>query len=91
MAGGVVVTGGSAKMEGLIELAEEVFHMPVRLGVPQYVTGMEEVIRNPIYATGVGLLMYAQQHRRSRRPEFSESRGVKAVWDRMKSWFQGNF
>ena len=91
VAGGVVVTGGSAKMEGLIELAEEVFHMPVRLGVPQYVTGMEEVIRNPIYATGVGLLMYAQQHRRSRRPEFSESRGVKAVWDRMKSWFQGNF
>jgi cell division protein FtsA len=91
VAGGVVMTGGSSKMEGLIELAEEVFHMPVRLGVPQHVTGLEEVTSNPIYATGVGLLMYAQQHRFARRPQLSESRGAKVVWDRMKSWFQGNF
>ena len=56
VAGGVVLTGGSAKMEGLVELAEEVFHMPVRLGVPQYFVGMQEVISDPIYATGVGLL-----------------------------------
>jgi cell division protein FtsA len=86
-----VLTGGSAKMEGLIELAEEVFHMPVRLGVPQYVTGMEEVIRDPIYSTGVGLLMYAHQHRFVRHPELSESRGLRAVLARMNSWFQGNF
>jgi cell division protein FtsA len=85
------MAGGSSKMEGLIELAEEVFHMPVRLGMPQHVTGLEEVTGNPIYATGVGLLMYAEQHRFARRPELSESRGMKAVWDRMKSWFQGNF
>jgi cell division protein FtsA len=91
VAGGVVLTGGSAKMEGLIELAEEVFHMPVRLGVPQYVTGMEEVIRDPIYSTGVGLLMYAHQHRFVRHPELSESRGLRAVLARMNSWFQGNF
>jgi cell division protein FtsA len=52
---------------------------------------MEDVTRNPIYSTGVGLLMYAHQHRFSRRPDFSESRGLKAVWSRMKSWFQGNF
>ncbi|MGA7982970.1 MAG: cell division protein FtsA [Chromatiaceae bacterium] len=91
VAGGVVLTGGSAKMQGLIDLAEEVFHMPVRLGVPQYVSGMEEVIRDPIYSTGVGLLMYAHQHRFVRRPELSESRGLKAVFARMRSWFQGNF
>jgi cell division protein FtsA len=91
VAGGVVMTGGSSKMEGLIDLAEEVFHMPVRLGAPQHVTGLQEVISNPIYSTGVGLLMYAQQHRLARRPELSESRGLKAVWERMKSWFQGNF
>jgi cell division protein FtsA len=91
VAGGVVLTGGSAKMEGLIDLAEEVFHMPVRLGVPQYVAGMEEVVRDPIYSTGVGLLMYAHQHRFLQRPELSESRGLKAVLGRMKSWFQGNF
>jgi cell division protein FtsA len=91
VAGGVVMTGGSSKMEGLIELAEEVFHMPVRLGYPQYLTGLEDVMRNPIYATGVGLLIYAHQNRFAQRPVLAESRGLKAVWDRMKGWFQGNF
>ena len=60
VATGIVLTGGSAKMEGAIELAEEVFHMPVRLGVPQYVTGLVDVVSNPIHATGVGLLLYAK-------------------------------
>jgi cell division protein FtsA len=91
VAGGVVLTGGSAKMKGLIELAEEVFHMPVRLGVPQYVIGMEEVMRNPIHATGVGLLIYARQNRFARRPELAAGRGLKGIWTRMRSWFQGNF
>jgi cell division protein FtsA len=91
VAGGVVLTGGSSKMDGLIELAEEVFHMPVRLGVPQYVIGMDEVVNNPIYSTGVGLLMYARQHRFSRRPEIGDSVGLRGVWSRMRSWFQGNF
>ena len=89
--GGVVLTGGSAKMEGVIELAEEVFHMPVRLGTPQCVSGLGDVVRNPIYATGVGLLLYANSNRPSRRAELSEAKGLKAVWRRMKSWFQGNF
>jgi cell division protein FtsA len=91
VAGGVVLTGGSAKMKGLIELAEEVFHMPVRLGAPQYVIGMEEVTRNPIYSTGVGLLMYARQNRFIKRPELAEAKGLKGIWARMRSWFQGNF
>src|SRR4030088_1144713 len=60
IAAGIVLTGGSAKMEGAIELAEEVFHMPVRLGVPQYVSGLVDVVSNPIHATGVGLLLYAK-------------------------------
>jgi cell division protein FtsA len=91
VAGGVVLTGGSSKMEGLIELAEEVFHMPVRLGLPQHVLGMDEVVNNPIYSTGVGLLMYARQHRFSRRPELAETVGLRGAWTRMRSWFQGNF
>jgi cell division protein FtsA len=91
VAGGVVMTGGSSKMEGLIDLAEEVFHMPVRLGCPQYVSGLEDVLRNPIYATGVGLLIYAQQNRFAHRALPAEARGLKAVWERMKGWFQGNF
>ena len=58
IAAGLVLTGGSAKMEGAVELAEEVFHMPVRLGVPQYVKGLNDVVSNPIHATGVGLLLH---------------------------------
>ena len=91
IAGGVVMTGGTAKMEGLMELAESVFQMPVRLGVPQSVIGIEEVLHNPIYATGVGLLIYAKQNRFSGHALPREARGLRAIWARMRSWFQGNF
>ena len=92
IASGVVLTGGSAKMEGVIELAEEVFHMPVRLGLPQKVSGLVDVVRNPIYATGVGLLLYGHQQRYGgRKSPVRVSNGVKGVWGRMKGWFQGNF
>ena len=91
IAAGVVLTGGSSKIEGLVELAEEIFHMPVRLGSPQYVTGLVDVVRNPIYATGVGLLLFGHQNRSQRQLEAHLGRGMKGVWDRMKSWFQGNF
>jgi len=86
-----VLTGGCAKMEGLIDLAEEVFHMPVRLGLPQYVTGLVDVVRNPIHSTGVGLLLFGYRNRTARLREAPSARGVKGVWDRMRSWFQGNF
>jgi len=91
IAGGVVLTGGSSKMEGLIELAEEIFHMPVRLGVPRYVTGLVDVVCNPIYATGVGLLLFGQHNRRNRLRESPVGGSFRTVWERMKSWFQGNF
>jgi cell division protein FtsA len=91
IAGGVVLTGGSAKMEGLIELAEEVFHMPVRVGMPQYVSGLEDLVHSPIYATGVGLLLFGYRNRSPRELELREGGGLRAVWGRMKSWFQGNF
>ncbi len=91
IAAGIVLTGGSAKMEGVIDLAEEIFHMPVRLGLPQYVSGLSDVVSNPIYSTGVGLLLFGEQHRQAGRSYFSSERGEKGVWDRMKTWFQGNF
>jgi len=91
IAAGVVLTGGSSKMEGAIELAEEVFHLPVRLGVPQGVTGLADVVRNPIHATGVGLLKYALHEMQQRQGESPMSGGIKDVWARMKAWFQGNF
>jgi cell division protein FtsA len=92
VATGIVLTGGSAKMEGAIELAEEVFHMPVRLGVPQYVSGLVDVVSNPIHATGVGLLLYAKSNLDSQRMEAPLlAGGMKNVFERMKAWFQGNF
>ena len=91
IAAGVVLTGGSSKIEGLVELAEEIFHAPVRLGSPQYVTGLSDVVRNPIYATGVGLLLFGNQNRTHRNLDVHLGRGFKGVWNRMKSWFQGNF
>ncbi len=78
-------------MEGVVDLAEEVFHMPVRLGVPQYVSGLADVVRNPIYSTGVGLLLFGQKNRAYGLTELAAEGGLKAIWDRMKSWFQGNF
>ena len=91
IAAGIVMTGGSSKIEGLMDLAEEVFHMPVRLGVPQSVMGLVDVVRNPIYATGVGLLLFGNQNRVQRAFESDFGHGVRGVWERMKSWFQGNF
>lgn len=89
--GGVVLTGGSSKMEGLIDLAEEVFHMPVRLGFPQYITGLVDVVRNPIYATGVGLLLFGSSNRSTHMRELPNGPGANDIWGRMRSWFQGNF
>ncbi|MBX2886305.1 MAG: cell division protein FtsA [Granulosicoccus sp.] len=90
-AAGVVLTGGTSKMEGVVELAEEIFHMPVRLGVPQHVEGLSEIARNPIHATGVGLLLYGQQRRQSPRSESVDTRSEKSLLKRMADWFQKNF
>ncbi len=90
-AAGVVITGGSSKMEGAVELAEEIFHMPVRLGFPQYISGLVDVVRNPVYSTGVGLLLFGYQNRALRETEARLGSGFRGVLRRMKSWFQGNF
>ena len=79
-------------MEGVIELAEEIFHMPVRLGVPQNVAGLVDVVQNPIHATGVGLLNYALLNRSAGKSFSNETESsFNSVWERMKSWFQGHF
>ncbi len=91
IAAGLVMTGGSSKMEGVVELAEEVFHMPVRLGVPQHVSGLVDVVRNPIHATGVGLLLFGSKGGYTKGGNVVASGNSKGMWDRMKSWFKGNF
>jgi len=85
----MVLTGGAAKMEGAVELAEEIFHMPVRLATPQYVTGLSDVVSNPVHATGVGLLLYGSQ------ADTNRNLAVSGVGDsliaRIQSWFRGEF
>lgn len=89
---GIVITGGSAKMEGAVELAEEVFHIPVRLGSPQNVEGLSDVVRNPIHATGVGLLLFGRDSvvRRS-YSKTSIKNNVTDKLDQIKGWFQRQF
>lgn len=91
IASGIVITGGSAMMRGMVELGEEIFHMPVRLGMPRYVGGLSEVVSNPRYATGVGLVLMGKQQLERHLSGQLESGSFGRILDRMKSWFQGNF
>lgn len=90
LAGGIVLTGGTAKMEGAIELAEEIFHMPVRLGAPIHAGGLKDIVNNPIHATGVGLLHYALKQRFAPLPESASRKTKKSLFERMKSWLQNS-
>ncbi len=91
LSSGIVITGGSSAMAGMVELGEEVFHMPVRLGIPQYVGGLAEVVRTPRFSTGVGLLLMGlEQHKRQSLISM-HSGSLGQVFERMKSWFQRSF
>ncbi|MEK9940042.1 MAG: cell division protein FtsA [Methylotenera sp.] len=91
IASGIVITGGSAMMRGMVELGEEIFHMPVRLGMPRYVGGLSEVVSNPRYATGVGLVLMGKQQLERHLSGQMESSSFGRILEKMKSWFQGNF
>ncbi len=91
IAAGLVLTGGSARMEGAIELAEEIFHVPVRLGLPQSVRGLADAVQNPIYSTAVGLLLYARENLQPVARSALLGSSVGGALTRMKSWFQGHF
>ncbi|TQV79428.1 cell division protein FtsA [Exilibacterium tricleocarpae] len=91
IAAGVVLTGGTSKMEGVVELAEEIFHMPVRLGVPQGVRGLKDIVNNPIYSTGVGLLQYGMGQQSDPRATQYSRDNKNSWWDKVKAWFQGSF
>ncbi len=91
IASGIVITGGSAMMKGMVELGEEIFHMPVRLGLPRYVGGLSEVVSNPRYATGVGLLLIGKRQVAQQIQVSLDANSFGRILERMKSWFQGNF
>jgi len=91
LSSGIVITGGSALMKGMVELGEEVFHMPVRVGVPQYNAALAEVVRSPRYSTGMGLLMAGLEQMKRDRHAKMQGAGFKDVFEKMKGWFKGNF
>ncbi|MFW5439760.1 MAG: cell division protein FtsA [Methylophilaceae bacterium] len=91
IASGIVITGGSSMMRGMIELGEEIFHMPVRQGMPRYVGGLSEVVSNPRYATGVGLVLMGKQQLEREMQGQMELNSVVGVINRMKGWFKSNF
>jgi cell division protein FtsA len=91
LSSGIVITGGSALMKGMVELGEEIFHMPVRVGVPHYNGALAEVVRSPRYATGMGLLMAGLDEMKRDRHARIQGAGFKEMFEKMKSWFKGNF
>lgn len=79
-------------MEGVVELAEEIFHTPVRIGSPQNIDGLTDIVRNPIYSTGVGLLLYGLKQQAP--GSIGAQRAAKAKpggLGRLRNWFQNNF
>jgi cell division protein FtsA len=91
VAAGIVLTGGTSTMEGVVELAEEIFHMPVRLASPQGISGLADVVNNPMYSTGVGLLMYGLQQQGHGNSQVNRSEESENLMDKIKTWFKGNF
>lgn len=91
LSSGIVITGGSSSLQGMVELAEEIFHMPVRMGLPLYRGSLEEVVRTPRFSTGVGLIIAGMQQLRHHQHVRSQGNSFKQVLERMGNWFQGNF
>lgn len=90
LSSGIVLTGGSAVMPGMVELGEEVFHMPVRIGAPHYEGSLADVVCQPRYATSMGLVMEGMAQRK-RGIQARDKRNLRQVMARMKSWFERNF
>ena len=85
---GIVLTGGASKVEAAPELAEEIFHAPVRMGSPHSVEGFSEILNNPIYATAVGLLLYGQKQLEEDHMNYIHR--DRNILNRISRWFGGN-
>ncbi|CAN7433813.1 MULTISPECIES: cell division protein FtsA [Burkholderiaceae] len=91
LSSGVVLTGGASMMPGMVELGEDIFLKPVRIGVPEYAGGLADVVRNPRYSTAMGLLVEGRSQRMRGRKVAVQSGSMGQVLGRMKDWFLGNF
>jgi cell division protein FtsA len=91
---GIVLTGGCSALEGLADLAEEIFEAPVRIGLPRHVGGLQDVVRSPMYATGVGLALFGAAQDRglaTTRFRIRDESIFGRVKQRMRDWFFGEF
>jgi cell division protein FtsA len=84
---GVVLTGGSSLLDGVVDITESVFGLPTRLGKPQGISGLVDVVNNPMYATGVGLVLYGARSRTSKKFRIRDNNIFNRVMTRMKKWF----
>ncbi|NIO12109.1 MAG: cell division protein FtsA [Deltaproteobacteria bacterium] len=91
LASGMVMTGGSTLLPGMVELAEETCNMPVRLGLPTQVGGLTEVISSPAYSTGVGLALFGLKRQDRKIIRIAEKNVISKVSNRMVEWFNEFF
>jgi len=90
-ASGVVLTGGSASLDGMIEMAEQVFNLPVRLGLPVGISGLTDIVKSPMYSTGVGLVLYGYKNRSEDKFRVGEKNVFGKITKRMKEWLSEFF
>ena len=83
----VVLTGGTAALEGIVELAEEVFQVPVRRGIPSGIEGLSEIVKSPVHATGAGLLLFAAKQYQGRLHQFAGQGFFGRFCHRVRDWF----
>lgn len=91
LSSGVVITGGTSLLPGMVELGEDIFLKPVRIGVPEYAGGLADVVKSPRYATVMGLLNEAKAQRLRGRKVMAQTGSFKQTLQKMKEWFLGNF
>ena len=91
LSSGIVITGGSSSLLGMVELGEEIFHMPVRLGLPLYCGSLAEVVRTPRFSTGVGLIIAGIEQNRHHQKARLQGNSFKLILERIGNWFQRNF
>lgn len=88
---GIVLTGGATKMRGIPQLAEEIFKVPVRIGGPTNITGVQDVLHNPVHSTGVGLIKYSHMQLEESQLEYNDIIETSGIWDKIKAWFGKHF
>ena len=86
LASGVVITGGATLLRGMPELAEDILGLPVRLGIPTGVGGLVDVVKSPVYATGVGLVLYGRDHEADRHFKIGDENGYRKMKGRVRAW-----